>query len=101
MGKKKISPAASDRLRGSVSQIPDQAKQEGCVQPAAVGHFEPSAEQKAQKTRGDKDGHPAGLAVSSPAFVLSILNGVQGPESNAANRPLFLNSVGKFQSWKA
>lgn len=72
MGKKKISPAASDRLRGSLSQIPDQAKQEGCVQPAAVGHFEPSAEQKAQKTRGDKDvatplgSRSAVLPLSSP-----------------------------------
>lgn len=27
-------------------QISNQAKQEGCVQPAAVGHFKPSAEQK-------------------------------------------------------
>lgn len=47
MGKKKISTAAKDRCLKAFDQISNQAKQEGCVQPAAVGHFKPSAEQKA------------------------------------------------------
>lgn len=55
MGKKKIPAAARAGCLEALDQISDQAKQEGCVRPAAVGHFEPSAEQKAQKTRVDKD----------------------------------------------
>lgn len=59
-------------------QISNQAKQEGCVQPAAVGHFKPSAEQKAQKTRVGKDGHPTRLQINnSLLFVFYICNPVQ------------------------
>lgn len=61
-------------------QISNQAKQEGCVQPAAVGHFKPSAEQKAQKTRVGKDGHPTRLQTNSLLFVFNICNPVQCTE---------------------
>lgn len=47
MGKKKISTAAKDCVLKAFDQISNEAKQEGCVQPAAVGHFKPFAEQKA------------------------------------------------------
>lgn len=57
----------------ALDQISDQAKQEGCVQPATVGHLKPSAEQKAQKTRVDEGGHPTRLQINNSfLFVFSV-----------------------------
>lgn len=47
MCKKKSLLQQKTAVSKAFDQISNQAKQEGCVQSAAVGHFKPSAEQKA------------------------------------------------------